>query len=82
MTEPKTLKQLMRESFGDETTVFYFYITTQETTSIEAVKEWLTQKFDSLNPDGKQYYNSNNPEEMQTCGARKILKELLEELNK
>jgi hypothetical protein len=40
----KALKELMRESFGNEEQVFHFYNLGQEEASLEGVKEWLTQK--------------------------------------
>jgi hypothetical protein len=40
----KTLKQHMRESFGNKAIVSNFYNTIQETSSIKAVREWLLEQ--------------------------------------
>jgi hypothetical protein len=47
---------------------------------LDAIREWLEQKLDTL--DGRlEYYHSNEPEQMQTLGKVKVLKELLGELS-
>jgi hypothetical protein len=46
----------------------------------EANRKWLEQKFDAVK-GRMEYYHSNEPEQMQTLGKVKVLKEILGELS-
>lgn len=48
--------------------------------SLDDVQKWLEQKLSNL-PKRLEYYHSNDPDQMQTLGKVKALKELLAEIS-
>lgn len=46
------------------------------------VKDLVKKYYEALNPDGITRWNTDGPDEMQTLGKRKALKELLNILEK
>jgi CRISPR/Cas system-associated endonuclease Cas1 len=71
----KTLQEMLREKTLPQGR---YFLTHMEI--LEIVKEWLEQKLDKL-PNRLEYYHSNEPEQMQTLGKVKVLKEILGELS-
>jgi hypothetical protein len=80
--EVKEIKSFKKIFFDKQ---FDFELETYESEDVpfyiinDSVIAWLEQKLDSL-PNRLEYYHSNEPEQMQTCGKIKLLKELIKEL--
>jgi len=80
--KPKTLKQLLREKFGNKEVVARFYNLVQEKSTIEAIKVWLQQNIDFIRKDIVIEKNHCPFCEGKTQALNRVENELLEELEK